>query len=540
MQQIDLLVLILYFLLMLLIGYFASKKLKSSEDFFLPRKFGKAMMTMHAFGSGTASDQAVAVSSATFSKGFSGIWYMWLWLFVTPFYWLLAPLLRRLRCTTIADAYKIRFGHSASVIFAIVGILLLVVKAAIMFKGGGAIISSISSNSISSTQAIFMMAVLMLFYGISGGLSAAIYTDFIQGILSLCFSFMLLPATLSLVGGIDGIRESITEPSFLSILVPGEINIFYILMFTLMGLIGIVAQPHTMSGCGAGRTEGEGRFGYVAGNLLKRICTCAWAVMGVAAFAWFQKEELPILKETPDQIYGILAKKLLSPGFLGLFLAALLASIMSSCDTFMISASALINKNILPSNNEKNSLFKARLCGVCFLAAAVLFSFYFTDILSGLKTWLKIGPILGISFWLGVFWKGYNRAGLICATLAGFLTWFVTHSLKLSDSWQIFYYLLAALLCGVFASLIWKESDTKEKAEAFHKLIATPIQESEVKSGIALSHHEISSKNLEHSFINTQNFFLVRCSLKSISIFLLLFLFAFGLIDVFRHFIGDL
>jgi len=42
-------------------------------------------MIMHAFGTGTASDQAVTVASATFRGGLSGIWYQWLWLFATPF-----------------------------------------------------------------------------------------------------------------------------------------------------------------------------------------------------------------------------------------------------------------------------------------------------------------------------------------------------------------------------------------------------------------------------------------------------------------------
>ena len=85
------------------------------------RSVYKGMMIMHAFGTGTASDQAVTVSSATFRSGISGIWYQWLWLFVTPFYWLIAPIFRRFRAITTADVYELRYDRSVAVLFALVG-----------------------------------------------------------------------------------------------------------------------------------------------------------------------------------------------------------------------------------------------------------------------------------------------------------------------------------------------------------------------------------------------------------------------------------
>jgi len=78
----DYCVLLLYFLTITLIGVWTARGLKNSNDFFMPRKFGKLMMVMFTFGAGTHADQAVSVASKSFTNGLSGIWYQWLWLLV--------------------------------------------------------------------------------------------------------------------------------------------------------------------------------------------------------------------------------------------------------------------------------------------------------------------------------------------------------------------------------------------------------------------------------------------------------------------------
>ncbi len=140
LHLIDGLVVVLYLIGITIMGVWMGRRLKGLDDFFMPRKFGKAMMMMHAFGTGTASDQAVTVSSATFRTGLSGIWYQWLWLFVTPFYWLIAPIFRRFRAITTADVYELRYDRSVAVLFAIVGIASMCIKIGLMLKGAGALV----------------------------------------------------------------------------------------------------------------------------------------------------------------------------------------------------------------------------------------------------------------------------------------------------------------------------------------------------------------------------------------------------------------
>ena len=356
LHWIDGLVIVFYLLGITLTGLWIGRRVSTLNDFFMPRRFGKGMMVMHAFGTGTASDQAVTVSSATFRSGLSGVWYQWLWLFVTPFYWLIAPIFRRFRAVTTADVYELRYDRSVAVLFAVIGIANMCIKIGLMLVGAGALVDAGTGGLINADLAIAAVTIMFVTYGVAGGLSAAIVTDYVQGILTIVFSFMLLPLILLQVGGIEGVRETITDDSMLSLVAPGKISLFFIMMMSFQALMGIVAQPFIMGVCAAGKTEWEGRIGIVGGNLIKRLCTAAWSITAICAVAWYiQKGNDPALmdpstlKSRADGIYGEVAYYFLPrlmPGLLGLFLAALLAGIMSSCDSFMISSAALFTENI--------------------------------------------------------------------------------------------------------------------------------------------------------------------------------------------------
>ena len=70
------LVILLYLIGITLIGIRSAKKVKTAASFFITdRKFGKTMMTFFSFGTGTQTDQAVAVAAKTYESGASRIWY---------------------------------------------------------------------------------------------------------------------------------------------------------------------------------------------------------------------------------------------------------------------------------------------------------------------------------------------------------------------------------------------------------------------------------------------------------------------------------
>lgn len=502
LQVADWTVLFLYFVGITVVGVWAARRIGNINDFFMPRQFGKLSLMMHAFGTGTHSDQAVSVASKTFSSGLSGIWYQWLWLFATPFFWLIAPVMRRFRAITTADVFTARFAPSVGMLFAVVGMLQLMVNIGVMLKGSGAVISSCFAGAISSDWIILIMTALFLAYGIAGGLAAAIITDFIQGILTVVFSFALLPFVMNAVGGMAGLRESITDKHMFSLIAPAEIGIFYIAVIAVNALVGIVTQPHTMGNCAAGRTEMDGRFGWMVGNFIKRICTVAWSLTGLAAVAYLIGKQVK-----PDEVFGIMARDFLPqilPGLLGIFLASLLASVMSSCDSFMIASSALFTENIykplITDRPAGHYVLVGRITSFGIVAGGVLFAYWLPGVVKGLEIFWMIAPMMGIVFWLGLFWRQTTVAGAWAATLTGFAIWFITtrvffisfmtdfpgaESLRFVFEkngvpeiylpWQMIFYLSGATLAGIVVSLFTKRV-SEEKLDSFYALVRTPVK----------------------------------------------------------------
>lgn len=501
----DLVVLVVYLLGIIAIGIGAARLIKNSGDYFMPRTFGKGMLIMHAFGTGTHSDQAVGVASKTFTSGLSGIWYQWLWLFCTPFYWLIAPIMRRFRAITVADVFAVRYHQSVGMLFAVVGMFNLMVAIGVMLKGTSAVVAPCFGEGVSPDLIIVVMTVMFLAYGLAGGLAAAIVTDFIQGIMTIVFSFILLPFALSAVGGLAGLRQAIADPQMFSLVAPAEIGIFYIAVIAVNALIGIVTQPHTMGNCATGRTESDGRFGFTVGNFVKRVCTMAWSLTGLAAVAYFAGREVE-----PDQVYGLMAREFLPailPGLLGIFLAALLASVMSSCDSFMIASSALFTENVYkplrPDRTAGHYLVVGRLTSLVVVAGGVIFAFWLPGVVKGLEFIWKISPMMGIAFWLGLFWRRATVAGAWASTATAFFAWWLTTTeffigwvaaLPLADSlrlviersagaeiylpWQMIFYLAAGVLAGIAVSLFTRPVD-EDQLDRYYELVRTPVETGE-------------------------------------------------------------
>ena len=187
-------------------------------------------------------------------------------------------------------------------------------------------------------------------------------TDFFQGILTIIFSFLLLPFVLHAVGGMAGFAKRFRTRTCCRWSCPGKIGRFFVVMFALQALMGIVAQPFIMGVCAVG-THRNGRPRRIHGRQHCQTtvhhgleCHGAWP-------RWPGTCSAASICRTikPDHVYGDVARAFLPavmPGLLGIFLASLLASVMSSCDAFMISSSGLFTENIYkplrPGQPEKH------------------------------------------------------------------------------------------------------------------------------------------------------------------------------------------
>jgi Na+/proline symporter len=306
----------------------------------------------------------------------------------------------------------------------------------------------------------------------------------------------------------SGVREGIGDPEMLSLVAPSEIGFFYITVIAFNGLIGIVTQPHTMGNCGAGKTEMEGRVGFMFGNLTKRLCTIPWCLTGLAGVVYFAQAGRVV---EPDQVFGAVAGDFLPkilPGVLGVFITALLASVMSSCDAFMISSSALFTENLyrplVPGRDAKHYLTVGRIAAVGVVGGGVAFAYWVPGVVEGLAIFWKLSATTALAFWLGLFWRRATVAGAWVATVVSFSVWFLTGRVAVAGyvlwdfnvsvtphlpafmvlnetlylPWQMVSYLSAGLVAGVVVSCVTCPV-ASEKLERFYALVRTPVRAGE-------------------------------------------------------------
>ena len=504
---IDWVVVAAYLIGVTLLGTSAARRVKTSSNFFISdRQSGKLLMTFFSFGTGTNTDQAIGVASKTYTVGASGIWYQWLWLFSTPFYWLLAPLFRRMRAVTTSDYLLIRYGRSVAVLFAIVGMFQLSVNIGVVLKATAALIAPVSGGAISPEMAIIGMTILFVIYGVAGGLNAAILTDAVQGVLTIVLSFLILPFALNAVGGLEGLRAraSVDNPELFSIVAPSDITVLYVVVLALNGLIGWVATPYSMQMIGAGRTEDDARVGLVVGMFLKRIVTIAWVLTAMCAVGYYAGTTV-----NPDHVYGLMARDLLpqiAPGLIGLFIASVLAAVMSSCDCLMVAAAALFTENIYkplirPGRSERHYVLVGRLASIIVVLAGLSIAFTLPGVVRGLEVFWMVGAMMGLAIWMSFVWRRATAAAAWASTLGGyaaglftsdiaFIGWsfnnhfagslpeFMLYEGKLFLPWQMIIYLTVSLVMMVAVSFVTRPPD-KKTLDRVYECLRTPVSEDE-------------------------------------------------------------
>lgn len=529
MHLIDWIVLAAYFVTILIVGLWSATKVKDAADFFMGgRRFGKVFMMFFAFGSGTSSDQAITVVAGTWRTGLAGIWWQFLWLPATPFYWIIAPILRRIRALTTADFFGSRFSPATAVLYSFYGMFISIVFIAAGLFSSGKMINALTGNALDKMAtevaekhgklvpmvslvsvapsendldgepaksrltvsvewraiygyefAILAMTVLFVSYGMAGGLGAAIITDFIQGVLTIAFSILLLPFVFHQIGGFGALQNATElKPGMFDFVASAQvaqqlgrepITVLYVCVLSITALAGIIVQPHIMGVCGAGKTEYEGRFGFTVGNFLKRFCTVAWTFTGLACIAWYLGTNSPLLqsgnpddqalyeslkmkasgtaidlpeaearqldeteKNFADELFGRAAYDILptiAPGLVGLLLASLLAAVMSTCDAQMVVSSGLFTENIykrhiVRGQSERHYVWVGRFAGLAIVVGALVLQATFTDVIHAMKVVIKTPAAIGISMWFGIFWKRWNTLSVWAATAAAGITWF--------------------------------------------------------------------------------------------------------------------
>ncbi len=524
LNWVDWLVICVYLAAIAMIGVISFKYIKGLRDFFLGgRRFKKIFVMFHAFGAGTAGQDPIQVAGGGYNRGFAGIWLQLLWLVCTPFYWLIAPVWRRMRYVTTGDFFRQRYGKSQEVAFAVYGLIFYSVLNALNLLAIKKIVIAVAGGPTPwANWIVVASAIMFLVYGLLGGLIAAVINDLIQGIMIILLSFIVIPAGLSRIGGFAGLHAKVGADLF-DLFAAQEFTVAWAIFMSIIALIGIVAHPHMMGTCGSAKNEREARWGLCYGNFLKRLCTVGWVLTGVIAAALYASRPLA----QRELAFPSLVRDLLPHGLVGLFIACIIAAAQSSLSAAMVASSGLFINNayrpyIKKGASERHYLTASRVISGLVVLGALTIALKSESIIRLFKFSMKIPPLFGIAWWFGVLWRKANSKGMwasFFACAAAMLatwpwkepfqilwkgSWGVTQFFyrigfvreagdnlyRWKDEWHICAFLAAGILTMFIVSLLTKGKSEKE-LDDFYTLIHTPVgQEDKLKeAGIPVVMH---------------------------------------------------
>jgi len=486
--SLDWAVLFAYFVVIMGIGLIAGYRVRHSRDYFLGgRRFGPWVMIGQSFSVGTHAEMPVALAGAVYNTGASAIWYQWKNLFITPMYWIMAPVFRRIRRTTMAEFTEDRYGRAMGAIYIVFAVCFFIIETGGLLKGAGKVISQATGATTGVNEIVAAMTAMFILYSFVGGLVSSAWTDLFQGFLIIVLSFMLIPLGWPVVGGLDGMKASLPAFRF-SLSTPAGVGPWVIAMLTINGLVGIMAQPHMLATVGTGRDERTCRIGMLFGNFVKRVCTVGWMLVGLIVAAIVARDGGATMLSDPENAFGFACRQLLFPGALGLLIASILAASMSACSAYLVDVGALFTEglyrpHLAPNRSDRHYLWVGRISGVGLSLLGVLYAMFLIQ--SVLYTFLlteTLATFVGISVLGGIVWPRANRWGALASLLSALVMNFLLYYLagERLDRWDPNVF-LAALVTGIVALVVVSLLTAPEPAartESFFQRLHTSSDDS--------------------------------------------------------------
>lgn len=358
------------------------------------------------------------------------------------------------RCgvTTIPEYLEKRFSVQVRTAVALCWLVFMACNLGVMLLASAKLMEALAGWP--ANVSILLIAVLVGFYTFSGGLAAVVYTDVLQGIIMIGGCGLVVVIGLWQVGGIEGLREKVTTvvaarqaeappsdstgPSpaprveHFDLVLPVDTKSPFPWTGILFGLalvtspaywIGNQAIVQRALGC---RSEFEAKAGYVWGALLKNVIPVIIVVPGLIAIAKF-----PELKD-PDLAVPQLIGSIMPSGAKGVFLAAFMAALMSSVDSYLNSATTIFTNDIYlrfmrPTADERRLLFIGRTVTVLLTLWGIFFAFQLSQASAGIyaifQTLMSFfnGPAFAVLL-AGLMTRWVTSTGAFAGFIAGVAT----------------------------------------------------------------------------------------------------------------------
>jgi len=441
-------ILFLYFSILFLIGYFASKTIKNTKDYYVGgKKLGFWVVAFSARATGESAWLLLGLTGLGAMVGISAFWVVLgeiigvsiSWFFMAEKF---KQLTDKYNSITIPDYLVSRFKSKTNTLRIVaataLSLFVVIYVSAQIDATGTAFESFLGWNYFIGAIVGFLIVLTYIF---SGGFVAVAWSDLFQGLVML-FGLVLLPivAYFSISSDVS-LSSELTklDPSFLNIWGDGGfnmINLFTILGFLFIGF-GFMGSPQLFVRFMSIKSTSEikkGRWVALVFTLLTDSCAVLIGIFGRYLLTSIDADPEVILGNGAQNVLPLLVERVMPLTLIGIYIAAVLSAIMSTIDSLLVVASSAISRDFYqqifkPNKTEKELARTSRLITLLLALFALIIAMIVALAVPGrtifwfvIFGWSGIAATFCPTIILSLFWDKFNERGAIASMITGFLS----------------------------------------------------------------------------------------------------------------------
>ena len=438
---------VVYMIFCVLTGLWAMRRTHNTSDFFIAgRGLGPIVVALALFSSTLSGFGFVGGPGLVYSVGVTSFWMVVISStgYAVGFF-LVAKRIRMIAelrdCISLPDVVAARYGsQSVRFLIAITIVLGVMGYLATQILAMAVVMQAILAGTetfaeVGLVTCVVISSAVLIFYCVTGGIIASVYTDVVQGAIMIIAGALILFTAMSVFdGGMQEASSIILADDAEAIMPYGAAGIMASLGWFFVFGLGLAGQPHIITKMMMNKNMSDNRtilpmslFGYAMAALL-------WISIGIIMRAAVIDGVVDPLA-LPDDAASMFLTVFANPLLAGVVFAGLFAAIMSTSDAFLNIGTAAIIHDIpraIGGRSIPNELFWARVVTVLLAIVAASFALYshFRDAtlvaILGAFGWgtfaASIFPVVAV----GLNWKGATVPGAITAIIAALLINFVT------------------------------------------------------------------------------------------------------------------
>lgn len=433
-MSIELLIIIGYFLIMIIIGKVINNRVQTSSDYLVGgRQLPTWLITGTLFATFWGGGTMMGSTGAAYHDGILGT-------IADPFGAGLALILlgvffvsyiRRLNVNSIGEIYAIRYSPLVSYIASILMVPTYILWTAVQIIAIGKVMNIIIG--LNYTYAIVISAIVVIAYTYLGGILAVVWTDAIQMGIILLGLIILVPKSIDYVGGMSVISAS-TPDGFWSF-IPKDRSIVgwltYIAAWVGMAL-GNIPSPDIAQRAFSSKNEKVAKKSSIISGILYWIVGIVPIFMGLVGITMVKQGliDSSVFSSDSELIIPYIAKTLLNPVALGIFVGSLAAAVMSSASSAIFASAVILSNDLFKpfleyrkkKIDDKMLLVSTKISVLLIGGLSLVVSFYVTSLYDlMIFSFALLFSCLFFPFLLVFHWKNANAYGIIAGMLTGFI-----------------------------------------------------------------------------------------------------------------------